>query len=225
MTDPREDPTAGRAAGDDPSSSGSYEERGSVPSGAPAPAPHVPPTPASASPDRPAEPYPPAGGYPAAPPPPEPGPAGYPAPPPGAYPAPPAGYPQPGYGQYQRQPGPQPPAGYAGPLPWWTGPEDTTYAVLAQILGIFFSFVPPLIVLLTRGQTSGYVRHHAVEALNFQITVLLAYVVSAILIILIIGLVMIFAVGVASIVLAIIATVAAGRGEPYRYPVNLRLIH
>jgi len=110
-------------------------------------------------------------------------------------------------------------------VPWRAGPEDTTWAVLAHVLGIFFSFIPPLVVLLAKGKSSGFVRDQAVEALNFQITVILAYIVSAILIILVIGLIMIFFVGIASVILAIIATIAAGRGEAYRYPVNLRMIH
>jgi uncharacterized Tic20 family protein len=110
-------------------------------------------------------------------------------------------------------------------MPWRTGPDDTTWAVLAHVLGIFFSFIPPLVVLLAKGQSSGFVRDQAVEALNFQITVILAYIVSAILIILVIGLVMLFAVGVASLILAVLAAIAASRGEAYRYPVNLRIIH
>jgi uncharacterized Tic20 family protein len=110
-------------------------------------------------------------------------------------------------------------------VPWRSSPEDTTWAVLAHVLGIFFSFIPPLVVLLAKGQTSGFVRDQAVEALNFQITVILAYIVSAILIIVVIGLVMLLAVGIASTILAIVAAIAASRGEAYRYPVNLRMIH
>ena len=35
----------------------------------------------------------------------------------------------------------------------------------------------------------------------------------------------IFFVGVGSIILGVIAGIAAGRGEAYRYPINLRMIH
>jgi uncharacterized Tic20 family protein len=189
------DPSASGPTGDDPTASGAYGEAAGFPP--------APPPPAAEQ----------AGG-------------GYPPPAPGAHP-----YPQQPYGQqpYGQQPygqaqwagGPPPPGGR--PVP--TGPEDTTWAVLAHVLGIFFSFIAPLVVLLARGKSSAFVRDQAVEALNFQITVLLAYIVSAILIILVIGLFMIFFVGVASIILAIIATIAAGRGEAYRYPVHLRMIH
>lgn len=109
-------------------------------------------------------------------------------------------------------------------MPWRTGPEDTTWAVLAHVLGIFFSFVPPLVVLLAKGNSSGFVRDQAVEALNFQITLIVAYIVSAILIILVIGLIMFFFVGVAGLIFGILAGIAAGRGEAYRYPIALRLI-
>jgi uncharacterized protein len=194
MSEPR-DPSAGRPAGDDPTASGAYGEAAGFPP--------APPPPAAEQ---------AGGGYP----PPAPGPGAYP------YAQQPYGqqpYPQP-YGQQQWAGGPPPPGGR--PVP--TSPEDTTWAAMAHILGIFFSFIPPLVVLLARGKSSAFVRDQAVEALNFQITVLLAYIVSAILILLVIGLFMIFFVGVASIILAIIGGIAAGRGEAYRYPVNLRMI-
>ena len=80
-------------------------------------------------------------------------------------------------------------------------------------------------ILLAKGNSSGFVRDQAVEALNFQITVILAYIVSTILILVVIGLVLLVVVGVASLILAILGGIAASRGEAYRYPVNLRLIH
>ena len=104
------------------------------------------------------------------------------------------------------------------------GSRDTTWAVLAHVLGIVFSVIPALVVLLARGGSSGFVRDQALEALNFQVTVLLGYIVSAILIILVIGLIMFFFVGVTSLILGIVAATAASRGEAYRYPVALRII-
>jgi uncharacterized Tic20 family protein len=121
---------------------------------------------------------------------------------------------------------PASPPGYAGgPLPWRTGPDDTTWATLAHVGGIFFSFLPPLIILLTKGQQSGFVRDQALEALNFQITLAIAYVVSVVLIIVLIGLLLLAVVGIAGLVLGILAAVAAGRGQAYRYPLNIRLVH
>jgi len=95
-------------------------------------------------------------------------------------------------------------------------------AILASLIGL--SFLGPLIVLLVQGPKSQFVRRHAVEALNFQITTYLAALVSGLLILVFIGLILLPAVLIAWLVLSIMAGVAANRGEDYRYPLNLRLV-
>jgi uncharacterized protein len=123
------------------------------------------------------------------------------------------------------QPAPPPPAGsYGGSRPWRTGQDDTTWAVLAHLGGVLFSFIPPLIVFLTKGQESGFVRDQAAEALNFQITLVVAYIISVILVIFLVGLLLLLVVPVVALVLGVVAAVRSGRGEAYRYPVNLRLV-
>ena len=64
----------------------------------------------------------------------------------------------------------------------------------------------------------------AKEALNFQITVTIAMVISIILMIVIIGGILAPIVGVINLVFCIIAAVKANNGEAYRYPFTLRLI-
>lgn len=109
-------------------------------------------------------------------------------------------------------------------LPWRVGNDDTTWALLGHLGGIFLSFVAPLIVLLTKGKESGFVRNQAVEALNWTITILIGYVISGVLTTILIGFVTYAVVGIASVVFGIIATIAASRGETYRYPWALRLV-
>ena len=62
------------------------------------------------------------------------------------------------------------------------------------------------------------------EALNFQITVFIAIVISWILAFVLIGLLLMPLVGIANLVLCIIAGIKANNGEAYRYPFALRLI-
>jgi uncharacterized protein len=85
-------------------------------------------------------------------------------------------------------------------------------------------FLCPLIVLLVKGNESAYVRHHAVESLNFQITAAILTVIFAILIFVVIGIFLLIALGIVYVVFVIMATVAASRGQLYRYPVSLRLV-
>jgi uncharacterized Tic20 family protein len=113
--------------------------------------------------------------------------------------------------------------GLGGALPAVPTADEKTMSMLAHAGGIFFSFIPALIVFLTKGNESPFVREESKEALNFQITLAIAYVVSTILVIVLIGLLMLMVVWVGSVVLMIMAAVAVNNGQPYRYPINRRL--
>ena len=102
--------------------------------------------------------------------------------------------------------------------------DEKTMSMIAHAGGIFFGFLPALIVYLTKGNESAYIKEEAKEALNFQITLAIAYTISTVLIIVLIGLLMMFAVWVGSVILMIMATMAVNNGKAYRYPMTLRLI-
>jgi uncharacterized Tic20 family protein len=103
--------------------------------------------------------------------------------------------------------------------------NDRNIAVLTHLGGIFFSFLPGLIVWLLKKDENPYVGEQAREALNFQISVLLAYMVCSILVFILIGFVLLAIVWLANIVLCIVASSKTSRGENYRYPFTLRLIN
>lgn len=88
----------------------------------------------------------------------------------------------------------------------------------------FGSLIGPLVVWQIKKNQYPIVDDQGKEALNFQITVTLAAIASAILIVLLIGIFLLIAVGIASLVFTIIAAIKANNGETYRYPFALRLI-
>ncbi len=103
--------------------------------------------------------------------------------------------------------------------------EDKTLAILVHIAGIFFSFVAPLIVyLIKKDDNDPFTLDNAKEALNFQITVMIAYFASFMLIFVLIGIFLVWLVALANLVLCILGAVAASNGTVYRYPLTLRLI-
>jgi uncharacterized Tic20 family protein len=104
------------------------------------------------------------------------------------------------------------------------GTDPKTLAMLAQLLGIFTGFIAPLIIYLVNGEKDPFVRHHSAEALNFQITLAIGYIASFVLMLVLIGFLTFFVVWIGGLVLMIQATIAANRGECYRYPVNFRLV-
>src|SRR3990167_6293802 len=95
-------------------------------------------------------------------------------------------------------------------------PNDKNIAVLTHLGGIFFSFLPGLIVWLLKKDDSAYIGEQAREALNFQISVLLAYLVSYALVFILIGLVLLAVVWLTNIILCISAAVKTSKGEEYR---------
>jgi uncharacterized Tic20 family protein len=84
--------------------------------------------------------------------------------------------------------------------------------------------------MLTQGTKSAFVRRHAVESLNFQLTLLIAVVAGFVLSIATFGLGLLVFIpllilgGIAELVLTVIAGVKANNGEDYRYPINIRMV-
>jgi uncharacterized Tic20 family protein len=102
--------------------------------------------------------------------------------------------------------------------------DDKNIVVLTHIGGIFFSVIPALIVWLLKKDDSVYISLEAREALNFQITVLIAYAISSVLMVILVGFLLAGLVWLANIILSIIAAITSSKGERFRYPVTLRLI-
>ncbi|RDH96513.1 hypothetical protein DEU32_109128 [Curtobacterium sp. AG1037] len=136
---------------------------------------------------------------------------------------------QPG-GPYDQQPGgpanpggPQYPQGYQVPQPM--SPEDQRlWATLTHVGGIFFNFLVPLIAYLVLRDRGSFIKEHTRTALNFHITAAIAYIVSGLLCIVLIGFVLLPIIGVLVIVFAIMAAIAANRGDLYKYPLTIEFI-
>lgn len=140
---------------------------------------------------------------------------------------------------YQPPQGPPGPPGPPGPQQGGSGQlspsDERTWGLLAHIGSLLAAFVAmaflgPLLVLLIQGNKSAFVRRHAVESLNFQITLLIALAAGIVLSVatLGIGLIIVVPVGLVIAVLALVwiimAGVKANNGEDYRYPINIRLV-
>jgi uncharacterized Tic20 family protein len=82
----------------------------------------------------------------------------------------------------------------------------------------------PLVVWMARRDQSAFVAEHAREALNFNITVVLAAIVCAVLMLVFIGFILGSALFIAWLVFTLIAAIRASEGERYHYPISLRLV-
>ncbi|GAA0376779.1 hypothetical protein Acor_31240 [Acrocarpospora corrugata] len=108
------------------------------------------------------------------------------------------------------------------PQPLARDSADRVVASAAHLISLTGLFVVgPLIMLLTAGKTSPYVRKHAIESLNFHLTVLGATILLPITVI---GVILIPLIWVAGIVLSIVGGISALAEGEFRYPWTLRLI-
>ena len=104
--------------------------------------------------------------------------------------------------------------------------EDRTLALITHLSGIVLGFIVPLIIWLVNKDKAdkAFLNDQAKEALNFQITLLIIYVIGTVLTIILIGALINLAAWIACIILSIMAGLKANEGVAYRYPFALRLI-
>lgn len=107
--------------------------------------------------------------------------------------------------------------------------EARQFATLAHLLGIFTSFLAPLIIWLVK-KDDEFVADQAKEALNFQITVAIAHLANGIagIVLILVWWLVGWAVSLAILGIMIWWSVqaiqAANKGETYRYPFCLRFV-
>lgn len=101
--------------------------------------------------------------------------------------------------------------------------DDKNMALLAHILALFTGFLGPLIVYLVKSD-SKFVRENARNALNFQISMLIYFIISFFLVFVIIGLVIIPVLVVFNLVVIILAAVKASEGVVYKYPLTINFL-
>lgn len=96
---------------------------------------------------------------------------------------------------------------------------------LSGFIVVGFGFiVGPLIIWLLKKEDDPFIDEQGKEALNFQITMLIAAAIAGILTLVFIGILLGIAVGILMIVFPIIAAVKANDGVHYQYPLSIRFI-
>lgn len=102
--------------------------------------------------------------------------------------------------------------------------EQRVLAILAHILGLLTGFLGPLVLYLVAKPEDLFAREHAKEALNFQITLVIGFIISGVLVVVLIGILGLIILGLMDLIFSIMGAVAASNEQEYRYPVNIRFI-
>ncbi len=111
------------------------------------------------------------------------------------------------------------------------GKEEQNWAMYCHLSALVGFIIPlgnvlgPLVIWLMKKDTMPQVEIHGKEAMNFQITVILAFIACLVLSVVLIGLFLMPVVAIAALVLTIMASIKISNGDlSYRYPFALRLI-
>ena len=102
--------------------------------------------------------------------------------------------------------------------------EQRTMGILSHVLGLITGFLGPLILYLIVTEDKAFARQHAKEALNFQITIAIAFFISGITIVFFIGILGFIVFGLLDLIFSIMGAVAASNEQEYRYPLSIRFI-
>lgn len=109
--------------------------------------------------------------------------------------------------------------------------DERTWAMLAHFSALASFIAPgiggvigPLIVWLAKREQSAFVAEAAKEAMNFNIAVLLAWLVCGVLVFVFVGFLLGAALFVFWLVMTVIAGIRASEGVHYRYPISLRVV-
>ena len=111
-------------------------------------------------------------------------------------------------------------------------PDQRTWAVMTHLSGLLLAvfsggvlgFLGPLIVWLIKKDEDAYLRAHAAEALNFQISLVIYAIASGVLVLVLIGLVLLVGVIGIAIAFPIVAAVKASNAQVWRYPLTIRFV-
>ncbi len=124
-----------------------------------------------------------------------------------------------------------PPAPSAAPPPAGApSTDERTWALLAHLSALagcvipFGNLIGPFVVWQIKKNEMPFVDDQGKEALNFQITLSLALLVSMVLCVIVIGFLLLPVIGIYGLVMLIIAAINSNNGIAYRYPLTLRLI-
>jgi len=112
-----------------------------------------------------------------------------------------------------------------------TNKDEKMWAMLCHLSALagfiipFGNVIAPLVIWILKKDEFPHVDDQGKEALNFQISMTIYFIVGAILILVAIGIVILPILGIFWLIMIVIASIKANDGEKYRYPFTIRLVN
>jgi uncharacterized Tic20 family protein len=104
------------------------------------------------------------------------------------------------------------------------------WAAFCHLGGLVGSLIPvgniiiPLVIWLVYRDRYPLVEDQGREALNFQISMMIYLLASAVLVFVVIGILLLIALGILELIVVIIAAINAADGKRFRYPLTIRFV-
>ena len=108
--------------------------------------------------------------------------------------------------------------------------DARNWAMICHLSALSGYFIPlgnllgPLIIWAIKKDEFAFVDQQGKEAINFQLSMTIAYLVSCVLIILVIGIFLLGILAVYALVMIIIASIKSNDGIDFRYPYVIRFV-
>ena len=108
--------------------------------------------------------------------------------------------------------------------------DENMWAIFCHLGGLFGIIIPPgniilpLVIYLVHREKYPFVEDQGKEAINFQISMLIYMIASAILIFIAIGFFILIGLLILDLIVTVMAAIKAGEGVAYRYPISIRFI-
>ena len=97
-------------------------------------------------------------------------------------------------------------------------------SALASFIIPLGSILGPLVIWSIKKEQYPSIDEHGKEALNFQISLAIYMIVSAILILIVVGVFLLIALYIFRLVMIIMASIKANNGEEFKYPLSIQFI-
>lgn len=108
--------------------------------------------------------------------------------------------------------------------------DERTFGMLCHLAALagfvipFGHIIGPLIIWAIKKEEFEWVDKNGKEALNFQISMTIYTIVSAIMILVLIGIFFLVALGILNLIFIIMASIKTNNGEEFSYPLAIRFI-
>jgi uncharacterized protein len=98
-------------------------------------------------------------------------------------------------------------------------------SALAGFVIPFGNIIAPLVIWILKKEEFPFVDDQGKEALNFQISLTIYFIIGIILVFVAIGIVILPLLGLFALIMIIVASIKANDGVKYRYPLTIRLVN